>query len=191
MEALIILIAALLVDNLLLTKLFGVESFFGATQKTSGALLYGGLVTLVTVLAGTVALTFYNFVLEPLKIGYFKTFATVIVIALFICIVQFVITATYRKEDSAAECALPLISSNCVILASVLTCIESGLSFGMSLFFLLCSGLGFTLSMIVFSSIQKRLAVTEVPESFRGIPILLISCALVAMAFSGFFGISF
>lgn len=191
MEALLIMIAALLADNLLLTKLFGIESFFGATQKTSVAVLYGVLVTSVTVSAGAVSLLFYNFVLKPFNIGFFKTFATVMIVSLFICIVQLVITSVYKNEDSDTENVLPLISSNCVILGSVLLCIENGLSFGMSFIYLLFAGLGFTLSMLVFSSVQKRLTVTDVPECFRGIPILLVSCALAAMAFAGFFGISF
>jgi len=191
MEALVILITALLADNLLLTRLFGVESLFTATQKPSGAALYGGLVTLVTVTAGTVVLLINNFVLVPLKITFFRTFVSVIVITLIICVIQLISSSVLRKLNAQIESALPLISGNCVVLGSILLSIESSLPFGMSLLYLLFAGIGFSIVMLVFSSIMMKIEVSELPECIKGVPVILISCALVAMAFSGFFGISF
>ncbi len=191
MEAILVVLAAILVDNLLLTKLFGVESFFTATEKTSGSAIYGGLVTGVTIIAGTASLALYRFVFEPLNITFLVTFTSVIIITAVICLVQLVSSKISGIAHSVVEANLPVITSNCVVLGSILLCIENKLSFGMSVLFLLSSGIGFTFVMLVFSSIQKKFEDSDISESFRGIPILLLSCALAAMAFSGFYGLSF
>ena len=191
MEAILIVLAAILADNLLLSRLFGVESFFTATEKPKGAALYGGLVTLVTVVSGSMILALYNFVLAPLKITHFITFLSVIIISFVICAVQIISSTISGKAHSAVEATLPVISSNCVVLGSILLCIENSYSFPISVLFLIGAGIGFTLVMLVFSSVQMKLENSDKADSFRGISILLISCALCAMAFSGFYGLSF
>ena len=191
MDAILIVLAAILADNLLLSKLFGVESFFTATEKPKGAALYGGLVTCVTVIAGALVLALYNLVLAPLKVTHFVTFLSVIVITCVICAVQFVSSKISRKAHAAVEATLPVVSSNCVVLSSILLCIENSYSFPISVLFLIAAGIGFTLMMLVFSSVQMKLENSDMADSFRGIPILLISCALAALAFSGFYGLSF
>ena len=95
MEAILIVLAAILADNLLLSRLFGVESFFTATEKPNGAALYGGLVTAVTVLSGSFILALYNFVLVPLKVTHFITFLSVLIITCIICLC--VIKPIYSK----------------------------------------------------------------------------------------------
>ncbi len=191
MEAIIFVIGAILVDNLLLSKLFGLESFFTASEKPANAAFYGGIVTGVTVISGTFILCLYNFVFEPLKITFLTTFTSVIVITAVVCAVQIIASKISKVVNAAVEAALPMVTSNCVVLGSVLLCIENDLSFGMSVLFLLAAGVGFTLAMLIFSCVQKRIEVSSTSDSFRGIPILLISAALAAMAFSGFFGLSF
>ncbi|MBE6587211.1 MAG: hypothetical protein E7647_02205 [Ruminococcaceae bacterium] len=191
MEAILVVLAAILADNLLLSRLFGIESFFTATEKPSGAALYGGLVTCVTVVAGSAVLALYKFVLAPLKITHFVTFLSVAVITCVICAIQLISSKVLGKAGNAVESALPVVSSNCVVIGSILLCIENGFSFPISVLFLLAAGVGFTLVMLVFSSVQMRLENSDMADSFRGIPILLISCALAAMAFSGFYGLSF
>ncbi|MBQ4066930.1 MAG: hypothetical protein IJD22_04720 [Clostridia bacterium] len=191
MEAILIVLAAILADNLLLSRLFGVESFFTATEKPSGAALYGGLVTCVCVLSGTTVILLHKFVLEPLKLQYFVTFVSVVVITAFICAIRLISSKASGKEHNAVAFALPVISGNCIVLGSILICIENSFSILMSVLFLLAAGVGFTFVMLVFSSIQKRLENSDMADSFRGIPILLISCAIAAMAFSGFYGLSF
>lgn len=191
MEAVIFVIGAILVDNLLLSKLFGLESFFTASEKPANAALYGGIVTGVTVVSGTLILCLYNFVFLPLKITFLTTFTSVIVITAVICAVQIAASKISKVANVAVEAALPMVTGNCVVLGSVLLAIENELSFGMSVLFLFAAGVGFTLAMLIFSCVQKRLEVSATAESFRGIPILLISAALAAMAFSGFFGLSF
>ncbi|MBE6714224.1 MAG: hypothetical protein E7575_02915 [Ruminococcaceae bacterium] len=191
MESILIVISALLVDNFLLTKLFGIESIFVASEKPSHAALYGGLVTGITVVSGTLILALYNGILVKTEMTSVVTFASVIIINTLICAVQLLSARVSKKAHSAVEATLPMVSGNCVILGAVLLCIEQSLSFGMSVLFLLSAGIGFTFTLFVFCSVQKRLENTLPAESFRGIPILLVSAGLAAMAFSGFYGISF
>lgn len=191
MESILIVIGALLFDNFLLTKLFGVESFFTASEKPSVAAIYGGIVTGVTVVSGTIILAIYRFIYEPLKITYMTTFTSVIIITAVICAVQLISSKISKSAHAHVEAALPMVAGNCVVIGAVLLCIDHGLSFGMSVLYLLCAGVGFTVAMLIFSAVQKRIEVSTVPGNFRGIPVLLLSCALAAMAFSGFFGIRF
>lgn len=191
MEAIIVVLGAILADNLLLSKLFGIESFFTATEKPANAALYGGIVTGVTVISGTAVLALYRFVFEPLKITYLTTFTAVIIITAVICAIQLISSKISHSAHAEVEAILPVITSNCIVLGSVLLCIESSLSFGMSMLYLLAAGVGFTFAMLVFSSVQKKLENSDMAHNFRGIPILLISAALAAMAFSGFYGFNF
>lgn len=191
MEAILIVLAAILADNLLLSKLFGVESFFTATEKPAHAALYGGLVTGVTVFAGTIILALYKFVFQPLNITFMTTFSAVIIITAVICAIQLISSRVSKSSNNTVEAALPIVSSNCIVLGAVLICVRHRFDFGISVLFLLAAGIGFTITMLVFSSVQKKLENSDMAESFRGIPILLISAALAAMAFSGFYGLSF
>lgn len=191
MESVIIIFASLIADNFLLSRLFGIESIFVASEKPSQAALYGGLVTGVCVSAGSIIVALYKFVFVRTGMTAVITFASVIIVTLVICVIQLASAKISSKAHKAVESALPMVSSNCVIVGSVLLCIKSELSFGMSVFYLFCAGIVFTFSLFIFSSIQKRLETTTAGECFRGIPILLLSSGLAAMAFSGFYGLNF
>lgn len=189
MNEILIVLSAILCDNLLLSRLFGVESFFTATEKPLGAGLYGGLVTCVTVISGTISYALYSFVLKPLNITFFLTFAGVIIITGVICAFQFLSTKLLPKISDSVEANIPLVAGNCIVLGSVFLCAQHELSFGMGVLYLLATGVGFTLAMFVFTSVQKMLSESNVAYCFRGIPILLLSAMLAAMAFYGFYGL--
>ena len=191
MQAILVIIAALLVDNFLLSKLFGIETFFTASDKPSNAVLYGGLVTGITVIAGGATLALYKLVYLPLSITYLTTFSAVVIITALICAVQLFSSKVIKKYNATIEAALPMVSGNCVVLGAVLLAIENDLAFGTGLLFLLAAGIGFTFVLLIFCSVQMRMEIATPAESFRGVPILLIVAAIAAMAFSGFYGLSF
>lgn len=191
METLVIVFAALLADNLMLTHLFGIESFFTSSERASGAAAYGGMVTAVTVISGAVSLALYNFIFIPLKMKFMATFVSVLVTVAVICLMNFLLRKYAGGAGLKFTANIPMITTNCVILGSVMLCIEKSLSYGVSLLYLLFAGLGFTLAVLVFSSVRERLVMSEPPAAFRGLPILLLSAAFAAMAFSGFWGLSF
>jgi len=191
MQALLVIIVALLADNFLLSRLFGVESFLTASEKPSSAALYGGLVTGVTVVAGGLSIALYKLVFAPLKINYMLTFSSVIIITAVICLFQLFSSKVLVKFSKSIEATLPMVSGNCVVLGAILLAVENELSFGVSLLFLLAAGIGFTFVIMIFSSVQIKMEMAAPAESFKGIPILLITAAIAAMAFSGFYGLNF
>ena len=191
MQALLVIIAALLADNFLLSRLFGVESFLTASEKPSSAALYGGLVTGVTVVAGGLSIALYKLVFAPLKINYMLTFSSVIIITAVICLFQLFSSKVLVKFSKSIEATLPMVSGNCVVLGAILLAVENELSFGVSLLFLLAAGIGFTFVIMIFSSVQIKMEMAAPAESFKGLPILLITAAIAAMAFSGFYGLNF
>lgn len=191
MEALVIIFAALLADNLMLVHLFGVESFFTSSLRASRAAAYGITVTFVTVVSGAVSLALYNFVFLPLKMRFMATFVSVLIISAVICAVRFAARKMSSSLKRQLAANIPMITTNCVVLGSVMLCVENGYSYGTSLLYILFAGLGFTLAVLVFSSVRERLEMSEPPAAFSGLPILLLSAAFAAMAFSGFIGLSF
>lgn len=191
MEALLILFGALLADNLLLSRLFGIESFFATSEKTSKAAAYGATVTAVTVLSGALSLAVYELVLTKLHITFMATFVSVLIISAVVCGMNLLSRTLSEKFHSFYTGNMPMITTNCVVLGSVMICIENGISYGMSMLYFLGAGIGFTLALLVFSSVRERLALSDPPKCFRGLPILLLSACFAAMAFSGFFGLRF
>lgn len=191
MQSILVILAALLADNFLLSKLFGVESFLTASEKPRHSALYGCLVTAVTVVGGGLSVALYKLVYKPLNITYLVTFSSVIIITATLCAFQLLSSKVLKKYNKSIQSALPMISGNCVVLGAVLLTIENELSFGASLLFLFAAGIGFTAVIMIFSSVQMKMELASPSESFRGIPILLITAALAAMAFFGFYGLSF
>lgn len=191
MEALLVLFGALLADNLLLSRLFGIESFFATSEKTSKAAVYGAAVTVVTVLSGALSLAVYELVLTKLHITFMATFVSVLIISAVVCGMNLLSRTLSEKIHKFYMGNMPMIASNCVVLGSVMICIENGFSYGISMLYFLGAGIGFTIALLVFSSVRERLALSDPPKCFRGLPILLLSACFAAMAFSGFFGLSF
>lgn len=191
MEALLVLFGALLADNLLLSRLFGIESFFTTSEKASKAAAYGATVTAVTVLSGALSLAVYELVLAKLHITFMATFVSVLIICAVVCGINLLSRTVSAKFHSFYTGNLPMITTNCVVLGSIMICIENGISYAVSMLYLLGAGVGFTFALFVFSSVRERLDLSDPPRSFRGLPILLLSACFAAMAFSGFFGLSF
>lgn len=184
-----VILAAIFADNFLLARFFGIESFFSASEKKSTSLLYGALVTAVTVSAGTVAVVLNKFVFAPLNIEYMSTFVTALVIFSVICALHILSKKVSEKAYKRMSESVPLLSTNCVVMGAVRLCAENSLSMGNSVLFLLAAGVGFTVALLIFSAVQERLENVSCVPSFKGLPILLLSAAFAAMAFAGFAGL--
>lgn len=191
MNALLVLFSAILVDNLFMTKLFGIESFFTSPEKPSKSAAYGGIVLLVTFVSGSICLALNKFVFAYLKIGYVMTFVSVLVITAVIALTQIISKLISESFYKNVTKNMPILSTNCVIIGSIMICAESSLGYGMSLLYLIGAGVGFIIALLIFSAIRERLQLSDTSPSFEGIPILLLSVALCAMAFSGFTGLRF
>ena len=190
MQAVIgILIAAILSQNFILVKFYGICPFMGVSKKIDTALGMGMAVTFVMALASAVC-WLINEVLVMLGIQYMQTVAFILVIASLVQVVEMFLKKNVPALYKALGIFLPLITTNCAVLGVALLNVQEGYDFLQSVLNGACGGLGFTLAIVLFSSVRERVEKTDCPEAFKGIPITLISAGLLALAFMGFSGLS-
>ena len=189
MEAILgILIAALLSQNFILVKFYGICPFMGVSKKIDTALGMGMAVTFVMALASA-ACYLVNLLLVALNASYMQTVSFILVIASIVQVVEMFLKKMVPALYKALGVFLPLITTNCAVLGVVLINVQEGYSFLHSVINGAAGGLGFTLAIVLFASIRERVDKAECPECFKGFPIALISAGLLALAFMGFSGL--
>ena len=190
MQAIIgILIAALLSENFILVKFYGICPFMGVSKKIDTALGMGMAVTFVMALASA-ACWLINVLLLKLNLAYMQTVAFILVIATLVQIVEMFLKKFVPALYKALGVFLPLITTNCAVLGVVLVNVQEGYNFLVSVINGAAGGLGFTLAIVLFASVRERVNKADCPECFKGFPIALIAAGLMALAFMGFSGLS-
>ena len=190
MEAILgIIIAALLSQNFILVKFYGICPFMGVSKKIDTALGMGMAVTFVMALASAVCYA-VNLLLVGLSLEYMQTVAFILVIAALVQVVEMFLKKFVPALYKALGVFLPLITTNCAVLGVVLVNVQEGYGFLHSVVNGAAGGLGFTLAIVLFASVRERVDKANCPESFKGFPIALISAGLLALAFMGFSGLS-
>lgn len=190
-EIFMIMFAAILTENFIFSKFYGICPFLGVSDKPSTALGMGMAVTFVMTISSAATWAVYYLILEPLGLEYLKTIAFILVIASLVQFIEMFLRKNIPSLYSALGIYLPLITTNCAVLGSALVNIQEGYNFLESVVFGFSAAIGFTMAIVVFAGVRERLVLADPPKSFRGYPILLISAAMAAMAFSGFAGMSF
>ena len=191
MEAILgIIIAALLSQNFILVKFYGICPFMGVSKKIDTALGMGMAVTFVMALASAACWVVNEFLLVPLNLGYMQTVAFILVIASIVQVVEMFLKKAVPALYKALGVFLPLITTNCAVLGVVLVNVQEGYDFLTSVINGAAGGLGFTIAIVLFASIRERVDKADCPEAFKGYPITLISAGLLALAFMGFSGLS-
>ena len=190
MEAILgIIIAALLSQNFILVKFYGICPFMGVSKKIDTALGMGMAVTFVMALASAACWVVDVFLLQALNLQYMQTVAFILVIASIVQVVEMFLKKMVPALYKALGVFLPLITTNCAVLGVVLINVQEGYSFLHSVINGAAGGLGFTLAIVLFASVRERVDKAECPECFKGFPIALISAGLLALAFMGFSGL--
>ena len=190
MEAVIgILIAALLSQNFILVKFYGICPFMGVSKKIDTALGMGVAVTFVMALASAVC-WIVNLLLVTLGLEYMQTVSFILVIASLVQVVEMFLKKFVPALYKALGVFLPLITTNCAVLGVVLINVQNGYNFLISIVNGTAGGLGFTLAIVLFASVRERVDKADPPECFKGFPIALITAGLLALAFMGFSGLS-
>ena len=184
-----ILIAALLSQNFILVKFYGICPFMGVSKKIDTALGMGMAVTFVMALASA-ACWLINLLLLKLNLAYMQTVAFILVIATLVQVVEMFLKKFVPALYKALGVFLPLITTNCAVLGVVLVNVQEGYNFLLSVVNGAAGGLGFTLAIVLFASVRERVNKAECPECFKGFPIALITAGLLALAFMGFSGLS-
>ena len=184
-----ILISAILTENFILVKFYGICPFMGVSKKIDTALGMGMAVTFVMGIASAACWAVDCFVLQPLGLGYMQTVAFILVIASIVQVVEMFLKKSVPALYKALGIFLPLITTNCAVLGVALVNAQEGYDFLQSVVCGVCGGLGFTLAIVLFASIRERVDKADCPECFKGYPLALISAGLLALAFIGFSGL--
>ena len=189
MEAIVgIILSALLSQNFILVKFYGICPFMGVSKKMDTALGMGMAVTFVMALASA-ACYLINLLLVMLGLEYMQTVAFILVIAALVQVVEMFLKKFVPALYQALGVFLPLITTNCAVLGVVLVNVQEGYNFLLSVVNGAAGGLGFTLAIVLFASVRERVDKTDCPECFKGFPIALIAAGLLALAFMGFSGL--
>ena len=184
-----ILISALLTENFILVKFYGICPFMGVSKKIDTALGMGMAVTFVMAIASAACWAVYNLILVKLNLEYMQTVAFILVIAAIVQVVEMFLKKAAPALYKALGIYLPLITTNCAVLGAALVNVQKGYDFLQSVFYGACGGLGFTLAIVLFASVRERVEKADCPKCFKGFPITLISAGLLALAFMGFSGL--
>ena len=185
-----IIVAALLSQNFILVKFYGICPFMGVSKKIDTALGMGMAVTFVMALASAACWLVNEYLLLPLNLAFMQTVAFILVIASIVQVVEMFLKKAVPALYKALGVFLPLITTNCAVLGVVLVNVQEGYNFLTSVVNGAAGGLGFTLAIVIFASIRERVDKAEPPESFKGYPLALIAAGFLALAFMGFSGLS-
>ncbi|MGB9677157.1 MAG: electron transport complex protein RnfA [Candidatus Ratteibacteria bacterium] len=184
-----IFLSAFLINNILLIRFLGLCSFIGLSTNIKSSIGMGIAVIFVTVMACSLSWAVYNLILLPLHLEYLRTTTFILTIASFVQFEEMIIRKKLPILYRAFGIYLPLITTNCAILASAFLGIDYKLSFIQNVVFSFGISAGYCFVIIVFSSIREEIEIAPVPESFKGVPIAFILAALMSLAFLGFKGL--
>ncbi len=188
-ELLIILIGSSLVSNVVLSQFLGLCPFLGVSRKTNTAAGMGAAVIFVITLASAVAGLMYRFILQPLHIEYLQTICFILVIAALVQFVEMFLRKAMPALYEALGVYLPLITTNCAVLGVALTNVqkEYGILAGIVNGF--ATAVGFTVAIVILAGLREKMEYNDFPESFKGMPSVLLTAGLMAIAFCGFSGL--
>ena len=186
---LIIAIGSALVNNVVLSQFLGLCPFLGVSKKVKTAAGMGTAVIFVITLASFVAALIYQFVLTPLNITYLKTIVFILVIAALVQFVEMFLKKYMVSLYESLGVYLPLITTNCAVLGVALTNVQKSYSILASVVNGFATAAGFTISIVILAGIREKMESNDIPKPFQGMPIVLITAGLMAIAFCGFSGL--
>ena len=187
----LIIIGGALINNVVLNQFLGICSFLGVSKQMKASASLGAAVIFVITIASAVASLLYDFVLAPLGLDFMKTIVFILVIAALVQIVEMFLKKKSPAIYKALGIYLPLITTNCAVLGVALTNVQDGYNFIESVLSGFGTAVGYTLAIVLLASIRARIREEDIPAPLRGAPIVLISAALMSIAFMGFSGLSF
>lgn len=190
-ELITLCIGAIFIENFVLVKFLGICSFLGVSKKTSSAIGMGLAVTFVMTLSAAFTWVVNNYLLIPNNLVYLQTIAFILVIASLVQFVEMFLKKMVPILYHSLGIYLPLITTNCAVLAVTLINAQKEYNFIFSVAFGFCAGIGYMLAIVLFSAVRERIALCNVPKSFEGMPIALVASAILAIVFMGFQGLKF
>ena len=185
-QILVLGISAALINNVVLSQFLGICSFLGVSKKSKTAVGMGLALTFVLTLSSLVCGLLYRYVLVPLNLSYLKTIVFILVVAALVQFVEMFLKKFVHSLYEALGIYLPLITTNCAVLGVALINVQKDYSVLVGTFYGLMSALGFFIAIVILSFIREKMERNDVPKPFQGFPIVMITAALMSIAFFGF-----
>lgn len=189
MEYILIIISALIVNNVVLAQFLGICPFLGVSNKVNTALGMGMAVTFVIVMATIVTYLIQVYILEKLGIAFMQTITFILVIAALVQMVEIILKKTSQALYQALGIFLPLITTNCAVLGVAILVIKKNYNLLEGVVFGASTALGFGLALIILAGIREQLELADIPKGMKGVPLSLVIAGILALAFMGFTGI--
>jgi electron transport complex protein RnfA len=188
-DLLVVLISSSLVSNVVLSQFLGLCPFLGVSKKVDTAIGMGSAVIFVITIASAVTAIIYKFILVPLDITYLQTIVFILVIAALVQFVEMFLKKYMVALYQALGVYLPLITTNCAVLGIALTNVQKNYGIGFSIVSGFSTAVGFLIAIVILAGIREKMEYNDIPESFKGMPIVLVTAGLMAIAFCGFSGL--
>lgn len=188
-ELILVIVSAALVNNIILSQFQGLCPFLGVSKKTDTATGMGVAVIFVITLASLVTSLIYKFVLVPMDLTYLQTIAFILVIAALVQFVEMFLKKFMPPLYQALGVYLPLITTNCAVLGIALTNVQKKYGILTGIVNGFATAVGFTVAIVILAGIREKMEYNDIPESFKGMPIVLVTAGLMAIAFCGFSGL--
>jgi len=185
----LLLVSAIFVNNFVLARFLGVCPFLGVSKKVETAVGMSMAVVFVMTLASVITWIIQKFILVPFQIEYLQTIAFILIIASLVQFVEMVIQKTSPVLYQALGIFLPLITTNCAVLGVAILNIQKDYTFLSTTVHGFGASLGFALALVLFAGLRERTELADVPRSFQGVAITLITGGLLSLAFMGFAGL--
>jgi electron transport complex protein RnfA len=189
MEYLLLIISAVLVNNIVLAQFLGVCPFLGVSNKVSTAAGMSGAVTFVMVLATVVTYLIQTYILDALGLGFMQTITFILVIASLVQMVEIILKKISQPLYQALGIFLPLITTNCAVLGVAILVIRKEYNLLEGVVYSAATAVGFGLALVLLAGIREQLDLVDVPKGMKGVPVSLIIAGIMALAFMGFTGI--
>ena len=186
-----ILFTAALVNNFVLSQFMGICPFLGVSKKVETAAGMGGAVVFVITIASLCTSILYNYLLVPAQLEYLNTIVFILVIAALVQFVEMVLKKMMPALYKSLGVYLPLVTTNCAVLGVALLSVQNEYGVLESVVNGIGASLGFLLAIVLMAGIREKLENSNIPEAFKGTPIVLITAGLMAIAFCGFGGVGF
>ncbi len=188
-ELIVIALGSALVSNVVLSQFLGLCPFLGVSKKTDTAIGMGTAVIFVITLASLVTALVYKFILDPLGLDYLKTIVFILVIAALVQFVEMFLKKYVPSLYEALGVYLPLITTNCAVLGVALNNVQAEYGILKSVVNGFATAVGFTIAIVILAGIREKTEHNDIPEPFKGMPIVLVTAGLMAIAFCGFSGL--
>ena len=186
MNIMLLALSAALINNVVLSQFLGICAFLGVSKKSKSAIGMGFAVTFVLTLASLVCGIIYHFLLVPFGLQYLKTIAFILIVAALVQFVEMFLKKFVKSLYDALGIYLPLITTNCAVLGLALINVQKDYSIFTGTVYGFFTAVGFLVAITILSYIREKMEFNNVPKAFQGFPIVMITAALMSIAFFGF-----